>query len=62
MGAGDQAPRDYTNVRGPVLALFEFPRTSLDQLRAEDPQHIVTLSADCNERDLNTPRSLELVL
>jgi hypothetical protein len=37
MGTGHQAPRDYTNVRGPVLALFEFPRTSLDQLRPGDP-------------------------
>jgi pimeloyl-ACP methyl ester carboxylesterase len=38
MGAGHQMPRDYSNIRGPVLALFEFPRTSLNQLRAEDPQ------------------------
>jgi pimeloyl-ACP methyl ester carboxylesterase len=38
MGAGHQMSRDYSNIRAPVLALFEFPRTSLDQLRADDPQ------------------------
>lgn len=29
--------RDYSNIRVPVVALFEFPRTSLSQLRAGDP-------------------------
>jgi pimeloyl-ACP methyl ester carboxylesterase len=38
MGAGHQKPRDYSNIRAPVLALFEFPLTSLDQLRPEHPQ------------------------
>jgi pimeloyl-ACP methyl ester carboxylesterase len=37
IGAG-QKKRDYSNVRVPVLALFEFPRTSLAQLRPDDPQ------------------------
>ena len=38
MGAGHQMPRDYSNIRGPVLALLEFPVTSLEQLRREHPQ------------------------
>jgi pimeloyl-ACP methyl ester carboxylesterase len=38
MGAGHQMSRDYSNIRAPVLALFEFPLTSLDQLRPEHPQ------------------------
>lgn len=38
MGAGHQAPRNYDGISTRVLALFEFPRTSLDQLRPEDPQ------------------------
>lgn len=33
-----QKKRDYSNIRVPVLALFEFPRTSLDQLRPDEPQ------------------------
>jgi pimeloyl-ACP methyl ester carboxylesterase len=33
-----QKKRDYSNVRVPVLAMFEFPRTSLDQLRPDEPQ------------------------
>jgi non-heme chloroperoxidase len=37
IGAG-QKKRDYSNIRVPVLALFEFPRSSLDQLRPDDPQ------------------------
>jgi hypothetical protein len=38
MGAGHMAPRNYDGIRARVLALLEFPRTSLDQLRPEDPQ------------------------
>jgi pimeloyl-ACP methyl ester carboxylesterase len=37
IGAG-QKKRDYSHIRVPVLAFFEFPRTSLDQLRPDDPQ------------------------
>ena len=37
IGAGE-IKRDYSRIRVPVLALFEFPRTSLEQLRPEDPQ------------------------
>jgi len=33
-----QKKRDYSNIRVPVLALFEFPRTSLDELRPDEPQ------------------------
>jgi pimeloyl-ACP methyl ester carboxylesterase len=33
-----QKKRDYSNIRVPVLALFEFPRTSLDQLKPDEPQ------------------------
>jgi len=37
IGVG-QKKRDYSNILVPVLALFEFPRTSLAQLRSGDPQ------------------------
>ncbi len=37
IGAGE-IKRDYSRIRVPVLALYEFPRTSLDELRPEDPQ------------------------
>jgi pimeloyl-ACP methyl ester carboxylesterase len=30
--------RDYSGIRVPVLALYEFPRTSLSELRPDDPQ------------------------
>ena len=33
-----QAKRDYSNIRVPVLAFYEFARTSIDQLRPDDPQ------------------------
>jgi pimeloyl-ACP methyl ester carboxylesterase len=33
-----QKKRDYSNIRVPVLVMFEFPRTSLDQLRPDEPQ------------------------
>jgi pimeloyl-ACP methyl ester carboxylesterase len=33
-----QKKRDYSGIRVPVLALFEFPRTRLDQLRPDEPQ------------------------
>jgi len=33
-----EVKRDYTGIRVPVVALYEFPRTSLDQLRPDDPQ------------------------
>jgi len=37
MGDGD-IKRDYSRIRVPVLAFYEFPRTSLDQLRADEPK------------------------
>jgi pimeloyl-ACP methyl ester carboxylesterase len=30
--------RDYADIRVPVLALYEFPRSSLSELRSDDPQ------------------------
>jgi hypothetical protein len=33
-----EVKRDYTGIRVPVVAFYEFPRTSLDQLRPDDPQ------------------------
>jgi pimeloyl-ACP methyl ester carboxylesterase len=37
IGAGGKK-RDYSKIRVPVLALYEFPRTRRDQIRPEDPQ------------------------
>jgi non-heme chloroperoxidase len=37
IGSGE-IKRDYSNIRVPVLALFEFPRTPPDRLRPGDPQ------------------------
>ena len=35
---GNQKKRDYSSIRVPVLALFEFPRSADAPLRADDPQ------------------------